>query len=113
MFDAWEEGREVGRWNPLFSRHFNDWEMKEVEGLFWKLHHLVLNRDVEDVLSSKNSKNGSFSIRSLYGSFSRASSDPFPWSMIWRSWALMRVSFFTWEASWNRILTIDQLKRRG
>ena len=103
----------MGRWNPLFPRHFNDWEMKEVEGLFWKLHHLVLNRDVEDVLSWKNSKNGSFSIRSLYGSFSRASSDPFPWSMIWRSWALMRVSFFTWEASWNRILTIDQLKRRG
>ncbi|RVW30230.1 Protein phosphatase 1 regulatory inhibitor subunit PPP1R8-like [Vitis vinifera] len=113
VFDAWEEGGEVGRWNPLFPRHFNDWEMKEVEGLFWKLHHLVLNRDVEDVLSSKNSKNGSFSIRSLYGSFSRASSDPFPWSMIWRSWPLMRVSFFTWEASWNRILTIDQLKRRA
>ena len=25
----------------------------------------------------------------------------------------MRVSFFAWEASWNRILTTDQLKRRG
>ena len=25
----------------------------------------------------------------------------------------MRVSFFSWEASWNKILTIDQLKRRG
>ena len=37
----------------------------------------------------------------------------FAWSIIWRSWALMRVSFFAWEASWNRILTIDQLKRRG
>ena len=25
----------------------------------------------------------------------------------------MRVNFFVWEVSWNRILTIDQLKRRG
>ncbi|RVX04487.1 hypothetical protein CK203_018465 [Vitis vinifera] len=31
--DAWEEEGEVGSWNPLFSRHFNDWEMEEVEGL--------------------------------------------------------------------------------
>ena len=51
VFDAWEEGGEVGSWNPLFSRHFNDWEMEEVEGLFRKLHPLVLNRDVKDVLS--------------------------------------------------------------
>ncbi|RVW57962.1 hypothetical protein CK203_114398 [Vitis vinifera] len=63
---AWEEGGEVGSWNPLFSRHFNDWEMEEVEGLLRKLHPLVLNRDVEDVLSWKNSKKGSFSVRSLY-----------------------------------------------
>ena len=67
----------MGSWNPLFSRHFNDWEMKEEEGLFWKLHPLVLNRDVEDVLSWKNSKNDSFSVRSLYRSFTRASSEPF------------------------------------
>ena len=26
---------------------------------------------------------------------------------------MIRVSFFAWEASWNRILIIDQLKRRG
>ena len=31
--DVWEEGGEVGSWNHLFSRHFNDWEMEEVEGL--------------------------------------------------------------------------------
>ena len=112
VFDAWEESGEVGIWNPLFSRHFNDWEMEEVEGLLRKLHPLVLNRDVEDVLSWMYSKNDSFSVRSLYRSLTKASNDPFPWSIIWRSWAPMRVSFFAWEASWNRILTIEQLKRR-
>ncbi|RVW96549.1 hypothetical protein CK203_020432 [Vitis vinifera] len=93
VFDAWEEDREVGSWNPLFSRHFNDWEMEEVEGLLRKLHPLVLNRDVEDVLSWMYSKNDSFSVRSLYRSLTKASNDPFPWSIIWRSWAPMRVSF--------------------
>ena len=84
-----------------------------MEGLLRKLHPLVLNRDVEDVLSWMYSKNDSFSVRSLYRSLTKASNDPFPWSIIWRSWAPMRVSFFTWKASWNKILTIDQLKRRG
>ena len=78
-----------------------------------KIHPLVLHSDVEDALSWKISKNGSFSVRSLYRSLTATSSEPFPWSIIWRSWAPMRVSFFAWEASWNRILTTDQLKRRG
>ena len=68
----------MGSWNPLFSRHFNDWEMEEVKGLLRKLHHLVLNIDVEDVLSWKNSENGSFFVRFLYRFLTKASSDPFP-----------------------------------
>ncbi|RVW91841.1 hypothetical protein CK203_030130 [Vitis vinifera] len=83
-------GWKGGKLESLFSRHFNDWEMEEVEGLLWKLHSLVLHRDVEDVLSWKNRKNDSFSVRSLYCSLTKASSDPFPWSIIWRSWAPMR-----------------------
>ena len=113
MSNAWEGNGESGSWNPHFSRHFNDWELEEVEGLFWKPHPLVVGRKVKDVLSWKESRDDIFSVRSLYCSFMRASSHPFPWGIIWRSWASMRVSFFASEASWNRISTIDQLKRRG
>ena len=87
----------MGSWNPLFSRHFNDWKMEEVEGLFWKLHHLVLNRDVEDVLSWKNSKNISFMLDHSTVPSQELLVNPFPWSIMWRSWAPMRVSFFAWE----------------
>ena len=111
--DAWDEEGEVGSWNLLFLRSFNDWEMEEVEGLFQRIYHLVLHSDVEDVLSWKISKNGFFSVRSLYRSLTSTSSEPFPWNIIWRSWAPIRVSFFAWKASWNIILTTDQLKRRG
>ncbi|RVW49084.1 hypothetical protein CK203_084403 [Vitis vinifera] len=102
-----EEGGEVGSWNPLFSRHFNDWEMKEEEGLFRKLHPLVLNRDVEDVLSWKIARTTPFLLDHSIAPSQELLVNPFPWSIMWRSWAPMRVSFFAWEMSWNRILTID------
>ena len=82
----------MGSWNPLFSRHFKDWEMEKVEGLFRKFQPLVLHSDVKDVLSWKISKNDSFFVRSLYCSLTHASSELIPWSIIWRSWAPMRVS---------------------
>ena len=87
--------------------------MGGVESLFRKLQPLVVRREVEDILSWKESKNYNFLVRSLYRSYMRASRDPFPWSIIWRSWVLVRVSFFAWEVPWNKIMTIDQLKRRG
>ena len=34
-------------------------------------------------------------------------------SLVWNPWVPKRVSFFAWEAIWGRILTMDQLKRRG
>ena len=57
MLGRREERREVG---ILCFQDTNDWEMEEVEGLFRKIHPLVLHSDVEDVLSWKISKNDSF-----------------------------------------------------
>lgn len=31
----------------------------------------------------------------------------------WNPWTMMRVKFFAWEATYEKILTSDQLKRRG
>ena len=97
--DAWKEGGELGYWSLCFLRHLNDWEMGEMEPLFRKLHSLVIRRDVKDTLSWRECGNDCFSISSLYRSYTRASSDPFPWCIIWRSWVPVRESFFAWEAS--------------
>ena len=37
----------------------------------------------------------------------------FPWRAIWRVKAPRRVSFFLWSAAWGKILTCDNLMRRG
>ena len=76
----------MGCWSPRFSRHLHDWGMGEVESLLWKLQPLAVRRDAEDILSWQESRNGFFFVHSLYCSYTRAPSDPFPWSFIWRSW---------------------------
>jgi hypothetical protein len=38
---------------------------------------------------------------------------PFPWKSIWKVKAPRRVVFFLWSVAWGRILTCDNLMRRG
>ena len=78
-----------------------------MESFFQKLNLMIINREVEGKLTWNESKCSKFSVRSLYFSLSRGYSAPFPASIVWRAWASLKVSFFTWEASWDRILTLD------
>ncbi|RVW30374.1 putative LRR receptor-like serine/threonine-protein kinase [Vitis vinifera] len=67
-------GETEGSWSPCFNRPFNDWELEEVERLFYCLDGKKVSVDEED--------------RSI-------------------------LSFFAWEASWGRVLTLDRLQKRG
>ena len=83
----------------------------EVESLLSKLHPLTIRRGVDDLLWWRENKNGTFSVKSFYGSFLRGTRPPFLARLIWMPWVLIRASFFGWEAAWSRLLTIDHLKR--
>ena len=37
----------------------------------------------------------------------------FPWRSIWNPIVPPKLRFFAWEASWGKVLTLDQLKRKG
>ena len=37
----------------------------------------------------------------------------FPIAIIWNSWVLPKVSFFAWEATWSKVLTLDLVRKRG
>jgi len=50
------------------------------------------------------------SLRNLSSSLSKGG---FPWSVIWKPLTPFEVSFFVWEASHGKILTYDNLQKRG
>ena len=60
-----------------------------------------------------DSKDGVFSVKSLYRALQPVSLTFFPLKIIWNSCVQPKLSFFTWEASWGRVLTLDRLQKRG
>ncbi|KAJ9680532.1 hypothetical protein PVL29_019761 [Vitis rotundifolia] len=111
--DCWDAMGEVGGWNPRFLRPFNDWEVDEVESLLRIIQGKRLNAELEDRMVWNVTKNGIFSVKSCFNSLDNSSAVPFPWRIIWSPFVPTKVGFFAWEASWGKVLTQDQLKRRG
>jgi hypothetical protein len=107
--------RENGRvdWQVTFLRNFNDWELDNVASFLGLLQNHCPSRVVEDGLwwSLKNS--GIFDVRSRYSSFRESPSLIFPWKCIWRTKAPRRACFFVWTAAWQKILTCENLRKRG
>ncbi|RVW14380.1 hypothetical protein CK203_090481 [Vitis vinifera] len=61
----------------------------------------------------EETKDGIFSVKSLYSSLASRRDVQFPYSNIWSTCVPTKVSFFAWEAYWGKVLTLDQLKKRG
>ena len=99
-------------WNPRFVRQLNDWELEEVDIFFERLYDHSISMDIEDSVEWVDTKSGIFFVRS-FDSLAGTGVDHFPHSVVWNSWVPVRVSFFAWEATWVKILTLDQLKKRG
>ncbi|RVW17648.1 Oxysterol-binding protein-related protein 1C [Vitis vinifera] len=84
--DKYSEVYILRSWTPSFNRPFNDWEMEEVGRLLCCLDGKMVRMDEEDRVRWVESKDGVFS---------------------------PKISFFAWEASWGRVLTLDHLQKRG
>ncbi|KAL6348179.1 hypothetical protein AAG906_002801 [Vitis piasezkii] len=97
--DVWDPMAEGGNggWNPCFLRAFNDWEVE----------------DVEDKVSWTETKSGKFSVKSLYLAIEAGGSARFPSSLIWNENVQPKISFFAWEATWGKALTLDKVQKRG
>ena len=100
-------------WNLSFGRDFNDWELDQVVAFFSLLHSHTPRDEVVDKLVWNPNRRGSFDSRSFYHVLHVPSEVRFPWKSIWRVKAPSRVAFFIWSAAWGRILTCDNLKKRG
>ena len=99
---------------PLsFSRAFNDWKIEMVECFILKIQAFRVQREDEDKVVWTTSKSGAFSVKSLYSILEPGGSFLFPYGSIWRANVSPKVAFFAWEASWGKILTLEQLQRKG
>ena len=59
------------------------------------------------------SRCGTFTVKSLYSILEPEDSLLFPSGSNWRASVPPKVTFFAREASWGKVLTLDQLQRRG
>ena len=102
-----------GGWNPCFSRAFNDWEVEEAERFLERLHGKRVLEDVDDMVSWTETKSGKFSVKSLYFALEAGCPFLFPASCIWNVCVQPKISFFAWEATWGKALTLDIVQKRG
>ena len=58
-------------------------------------------------------KCGKFSVKFVYKALESGPSISFPSNVIWKSCVQPKVSFFGWEATWWKALTLDQLQKKG
>lgn len=52
-------------------------------------------------------------VKSLYSTLELGSSNSFAMRIIWNSWVPSKIGFFVREACWGKVLTLDQLQKRG
>ena len=103
--DVWDPLAEGG-WSPCFSRALNDWE---VEIFLEHLHGKRVLGDVEDMVSWTETKSGKFLVKSLYFALEAGCPSLFPSSYIWNVNVQPKISFFAWEATWGKTLTLDMV----
>jgi hypothetical protein len=101
------------QWNVQFTRLAHDWEIEVLAAFYKDLYDCKLRGVGVDKLRWLHSRKGVFEVKSFYRALSPSRAVSFPWKSIWRSKAPPRVAFFAWTAAHGKILTVDNLRRRG
>ena len=87
--------------------------MEEVERFLYSIHMKIIRPRIEDKLLLKDSNHDNFSVMTLYSGLDLSPKIDFPFHSVWNYVIPSKISFFDWEASWGKVITMDQLKRRG
>ncbi len=77
------------------------------------LYSLPIRRGNLDSMWWLPSTKGIFEVRSYYYVLVQSTSSYFPRQSVWNSKVPSWVAFFIWTTAWGRILTTDNLRRRG
>ena len=110
--EVWDSSMGQGGWNLRLARDLNDWEMEQIGDMLNLLKDFRTSLE-EDSVRWKWEGNGVYGAKGAYKTLSGSSAGVFPYRRIWMDKVPTKVSFFAWEASWGKILTLDKLQRRG
>ena len=110
--EVWDSSLGQGGWNLRLARDFNDWELDQIGNMLNLLRDFRTSTE-EDAVRWKRESNGVFGAKGAYKILVGSSACVFPNRRIWMDKVPTKVSFFAWEASWGKILTLDKLQRRG
>ena len=111
--EIWDSREGDGCWSPTFLRSLNDWELEEMTRFLLILHDHNFRPTGVDKLSLKNATDKGFSVKNMYKGYDVSPALDFPHRLVWNPVAPPKTGVFAWEAAWGKVLTLDQLKRRG
>ena len=109
--DTRDSGRGEGCRSSTFLRPLNDWEIEEVERFRQTLCDQNFNPSGEDMLLLKGVKEKGFSVKIMYKGLDPSPTIEFPYRSVWNPVVPPKIGFFAWEATWGKVLRLDQLKR--
>ena len=66
----------------------------------------------EDKLLLKDVREKGLSVKIMYKGLDPFLAIDFPYRFVWNQIVPPKIGFFAWEATWGKVLTLDQLKCR-
>ncbi|RVW53576.1 LINE-1 reverse transcriptase-like [Vitis vinifera] len=110
--EVWDPRLGQGGWNLRLGRDSNDWELGLIEELLFLLRDIRVTPEEDSVLW-KGGGSDCFRIRGAYNLVAAPNTLAFPGKNIWVDMVPSKVAFFAWEATWEKILTLDRLQWLG
>jgi hypothetical protein len=100
-------------WEVTFTRLAQDWELESISSFFDLLYSAKIIVSEKDKMCWKPARSKGFQVKSFYTQLTFSGHGSFPWKSIWKAKVPPRVVFFVWTAALGKILTADNLRRRG
>ena len=112
VVDVWDFQGQKGVGHLFLLEILMTGKWREVERFLQILYRRKIMSYQEDQLLLKVAKDV-FSARLMYKKLVHSLPIAFPSRSIWNPIVPPKIGFFAWETSWGKVLTLDQLKRRG